>query len=290
MAPPKELHRATSQNVPRSAGLVQRIKDIIYQIGVYFKLDNLAVSQLTLKPSTVYMPILQPFEDITFRGPTIGPPSTIESTDVDVWSLPVRTCSMDVHWVFTAQANGNRDLTWKDTITMKFFTNSGPNKEIVELPLSSTPAKTECNGVSLNACSATPVTSRTMTASPQHFYRRSNDEWTFNRDYIQFYYGRSGENEFIAFHTDTNGHAEDNYLIPSRFPSCTVPRQDPADMYSRDWVNEKQTVTGIPSFSHYELWDKHRRFTVRGGPNNGVYYDGDAMMFTCFFPCARISG
>ncbi|KAF3168173.1 hypothetical protein TWF751_007880 [Orbilia oligospora] len=285
MAPPKEVPQEAPQNLPSSTGLVQRIKDIVYRIGVYFKLDNLAIAQLPLRPSAVYMPILQPFEDITFHGPTIGPPNTIEVTDIDIWSLPAQTCSMDIHWVFKGFSQRDGSVNWRDTITMKFFTNSGPNKEIVEIPLSS-PSKTECNGDRSNRCSATPINSRTMIASPQHFYRRSDDEYTFNRDYIQFYYGRDGEDEFIAFHTDTNGRAEDNYLIPSRFPSCTVPRQDPSDVYTRQWVGDRQMVPAVPGWSYYEMYDKHRQFKILG--DDKPYYDGDALMFTCFFPCPRI--
>ncbi|RVD87074.1 uncharacterized protein DFL_005321 [Arthrobotrys flagrans] len=273
-----------SKNAPRSTSIIQKIQEIITQIGVYFRLDALSLSQLPLPPSKIYVPILQPFEDITFHGPTIGPPNTIDTTSIDIWSLPVQTCSMDIHWIFRGQPTSNNDMIWTDTITMKFFTNSGPNKEIVEIPLS-TPAKTECTGDNADRCSAAPSGLRTITASPQHYYRHSDDEYAFNRDYIHFYYGLPGENEFIAFHTDTNGHAEDNYLIPSRFPRCTVARQDPSNAYTRQWVNTQETVRGIPGWTLPYL-KRHRQFKVQG--DDKTYYDGDAMMFTCFFPCPRI--
>ncbi|KAK6344658.1 hypothetical protein TWF718_006616 [Orbilia javanica] len=278
MAPPKLPPREDHQP------LISKIKSIILAIGVFFHLDALSLSQLPLQPSQVYIPIIQPFEDITFHGPTIGPANTIEASDV--WSLPDRTCSMDVHWVFRGARTNSYDLIWKDTITIKYFTNSGPNGEIVEIPLSS-PAKTECTGDNRDRCSASPVGLLTMTASPQHFYRNSRDEYTFNRDYIHFYYGLPGKDGFVAFHTDTNGHPEDNYLIPTRFPRCTVAQQDPSEEYSRQWVDKMDPpVGGIAGWSYPFYTAAHREFRIRS--EDRAWYDGDALTFNCLFPCPKL--
>ncbi|KAK6496947.1 hypothetical protein TWF481_001928 [Arthrobotrys musiformis] len=256
--------------------LIQIIRDIITKIGNNFKLDALGVSQLSLQPGRTYMPVIQPFEDITFRGPTIGPANSVDVRDVDIWKLPEQTCRMDINWVFRGQDTSGGWVRWQDTINIKWFTNHGdPDGPIVEIPLSPTnQPRTECSGDNNYRCLSTPENLLTMQASPQHFNRNSRDEYTFNRDYIQFYYGNPGDAGFISFHTDTNGHAEDNYLIPARFPSCTKPTEDPSDKYFRDWDALRNGPYGTTeSYAH---WTVHRLFTITE-PDGGVtkWYDGD---------------
>ncbi|KAK6340086.1 hypothetical protein TWF730_001859 [Orbilia blumenaviensis] len=253
--------------------VVERIQDVIVQISNYMRIDKSELLAKPMKSFPPYMPILQPYENITFNGPTIGPPNTVE--EVDVWREG--TCRMDIFWTFMGTPTHDFDVIWKDMIFMTFYIKTKTDNEWRLEPIG-TP-RTKCVGKTEEACFSALPNRLTMRAIPQHQNRNSRDPFTFNRDYIQFYYGEDTDPGFLAFHTDTNGNAEDNYLIPTRFPRCTPYEPDTSPKYYREWIPND------PLF----LQVAHRVFRVTGDDGQVTdYWDGDALRFSCLFPCPTI--
>ncbi|KAK6522956.1 hypothetical protein TWF281_002383 [Arthrobotrys megalospora] len=245
----------------------------IFNTKKFKELQNQANRRPQLE-TPVYMPVIQPFENITFEGPTLNPPNTVEASEAWVET----DCHLKVDWVFKGFNHWpSGDLTWDNTIDMSFsvINRDNPDNPVeVALDPVDTPVR-DCKETDQRQCTLQLPNRLKMRASPQHLNRLPWKEATFSRSYIQFYYGEPGQPGFMAFHTDSNGNPEDDYHDQSRIPWCTRygPRQ-PTDQYSFKWVGVDYGVA----------YPTHRKFFIDGRE----YFDGDAVSFECTFPCPRL--